>query len=98
MKKFCPLLFVFICFFLLASCAPGPNGFEGIPGSEGKPAGFLLGIWHGAISCISFILSLFSDDISVYEVHNNGGWYNFGFILGILMAYGGGGHGAKRRK
>jgi len=33
----------------------------------------------------SFVVSLFNSDVSVYEVHNNGGWYNCGFVLGALL-------------
>jgi len=42
-----------------------------------------MGLWQGLISPLTFIVSLFTDDVSIYEVHNNGGWYDFGFILGI---------------
>ena len=45
--------------------------------------GFWSGLWHGFISVWAFIGSLFSDDISVYAVNNSGGWYDFGFLLGI---------------
>lgn len=47
------------------------------------PYGFWSGLWHGWISTISFIVSLFSDNVSVYAVNNTGGWYDFGFLLGI---------------
>ncbi|MEV0841977.1 hypothetical protein AB0I55_20755 [Actinocatenispora sera] len=30
-------------------------------------------------------MSLFTDSVSIYDVHNNGGWYNFGFVLGIFI-------------
>ena len=82
-----------IAFFLLSlnACAAGPNAMEGTALQGGKSAGFLLGVWHGFISLFTFIISLFSDKVSVYEVNNNGGWYNFGFILGLMMFYGGGG-------
>ena len=45
--------------------------------------GFLHGIWHGFISVLSFICSLFSDDIAVYAIYNNGGWYDWGFLMGV---------------
>jgi len=45
--------------------------------------GFWGGLWHGIIAPISFFGSLIWDDISMYAVNNNGGWYDFGFILGI---------------
>lgn len=47
------------------------------------PYGFWGGLWHGIITPFSFIGSLFSDDIAVYAVNNNGGWYDFGFLLGV---------------
>jgi hypothetical protein len=34
----------------------------------------------------------------MYEVHNNGGWYNFGFLLGMMILLGGGGGGAAARR
>jgi hypothetical protein len=43
------------------------------------------------ITPLSFIGFLFSDDIAVYAVDNNGGWYNFGFLLGVGGLFGGGG-------
>ncbi len=48
-----------------------------------KPYGFFGGLWHGMIATFSFIGSLFNDKIAVYAVNNTGGWYDFGFLLGI---------------
>ena len=31
---------------------------------------------------LPFIGSLFFDDIAMYAINNNGGWYDFGFVLG----------------
>ena len=44
--------------------------------------------------------SLFTSTVRMYEVHNNGGWYDFGFILGAMIAFGGsaGGTAARRRR
>ena len=36
--------------------------------------------------------------INVYEVHNNGNWYDFGFVLGAGILFGGGAAGGRRRK
>jgi hypothetical protein len=33
----------------------------------------------------------------VYEVANDGNWYDFGFFLGVMLALGGAGSQAKRR-
>jgi hypothetical protein len=45
--------------------------------------GFWSGLWHGFIAPLTFVISLFSDNVTVWETHNNGGWYTFGFLLGI---------------
>lgn len=98
MKRILIVTLVIIVLLSLAACAAGPNAMEGSALRGGKPAGFLLGIWHGFISLFTFIISLFSDKVGVYEVNNNGGWYNFGFILGLMMFYGGGGSRTCSRK
>ena len=66
--------------FLLSGCA-GENPLAGTSGTHGV-AGFWSGLWHGMICPIAFVISLFNHGVSMYEVHNSGGWYNFGFILG----------------
>lgn len=71
---------------LLAGCAAGPNAMAG-PGPD--QAGFWLGLWHGLISPITFLVSLFRSDVNVYEVANNGNWYDFGFILGVFLIFSG---------
>ena len=90
MKKqtllFC-LLFVTLIF--MSGCVAGPNPATNTVNEVGNIAGFWRGLWQGMISPITFIISLFSDHVTFYEVHNNGGWYNFGFMLGI-SAFGGG--------
>ena len=48
-----------------------------------NPYGFWSGLWHGMVVHFSWIGSLFSDDIAIYAYNNNGGWYDFGFVLGI---------------
>ena len=47
--------------------------------------GFLLGLWHGFIFPVAWIVSLFVDKVAVYAVPNNGGWYDFGYFLGIVV-------------
>jgi hypothetical protein len=47
--------------------------------------GFLYGLWHGFIFPVAWILSLFMPDVSLYAVPNNGGWYDFGYFLGIFV-------------
>ena len=47
--------------------------------------GFLLGLWHGFIFPVAWIVSLFVSKVAVYAVPNNGGWYDFGYFLGIVV-------------
>ena len=77
---------------LAAGCAAGPNPVEGV----GDVAGFWQGLWHGFISPIVLVVSFFSEQVNIYEVHNNGGWYNFGFVLGASAFFGGGGGAGAR--
>jgi hypothetical protein len=97
--KIVPILAVILAAILiLASCAPGPNDAEKTPGPKGKPAGFWLGLWHGLISPVTFIISLFTRNVRLYEVHNNGNWYNFGFVLGAGLFLSGGILGRKKKR
>jgi len=65
---------------LLAACATQSAAVV-------KPAapGFLLGIWHGFIFPVAFILSLFMKDVAVYAVPNDGILYNLGYFIGIVF-------------
>lgn len=92
------LVVLALVLLVLASCAPGPNTLARTPDEEGDVAGFWWGLWHGIIAPITFVISLFSDNVHIYEVHNNGGWYNFGYLLGLMVIFGGGGGGASRRR
>ena len=49
--------------------------------AAGAP-GFLLGLWHGFIFPVAWIVSLFTTQVAIYAVPNNGGWYDF---LGIVV-------------
>jgi len=81
----------------LAGCAAGATTASMAAGSH--PAGFWLGLWQGFICPITLIVSFFSSTVGIYEVHNNGGWYDFGFVLGASIVFSGS-HGprvARRR-
>jgi len=45
--------------------------------------GFFHGLWHGWIVVIAWVFSLFSDSTAIYAIYNNGGWYDFGYVLGV---------------
>jgi hypothetical protein len=66
----------------------GPGSKYQVAGAT--PAGFWAGLWHGVISPITFIVSLFNPRVRIYETNNRGRWYEFGFVLGASAAFGGG--------
>ena len=47
--------------------------------------GFWLGLWHGFIFPVAWIVSLFTSQGAISAVPNNGGWYDFGYFLGICV-------------
>ncbi|MDH4272651.1 MAG: hypothetical protein OEW18_11835 [Candidatus Aminicenantes bacterium] len=98
MKSIVCLGCILILFMTLSSCAPGPNSVEKTADQEGRVAGFWRGLWHGLISPITFIISIFTKDVRIYEVHNNGSWYNFGFVLGAGLFLQGGILGSRKAR
>jgi hypothetical protein len=101
MKKAFYVIGALLLVLALGGCAAGVNPQLNQADAEGEVAGFWNGLWHGIIAPVTFIISLFSDTVEMYEVHNNGGWYNFGFILGAMVIFGGGGGGtacSRRRR
>jgi regulator of protease activity HflC (stomatin/prohibitin superfamily) len=83
---------------LWSACAPGPNDAEKTAGRDGKIAGFWSGLWHGLISPVTFIISIFTKNVRFYEIHNNGTWYNLGFVIGAGLFLSGGILGRKKSK
>jgi hypothetical protein len=81
MKK--SLIYSFCIAIVLTGCAE-PSVVQ----ATTEPYGFWYGLWHGLIAPISFIASLFNDEIAIYGANNIGGWYDFGFILGVSSAFG----------
>ena len=63
---------------------------------EAAAPGFWLGVWHGFIFPVAFLVSLFMPEVALYAVPNNGGWYDFGFFVGIVFI-GVGARSSKRR-
>jgi hypothetical protein len=64
----------------------GPKSKYKLEGA--KPADFWVGLWHGLISPISFIISVFNQNIRIYETNNVGIWYDFGFCIGAGIIFG----------
>ena len=88
-EKYVISLFLVLIFLLSVSCAPGNSRFVE------KSAGFWSGLWHGLICWITFIISLFTDSVHMYEINNSGNWYNFGFLIGVMIIFSGG-HGSNK--
>jgi len=80
LRRTAPALAVVALVLALGGCAAGVNAAAD-PGG----AGFWPGLWHGIILPITFIVSLFTDTVNIYEVDNNGNWYDFGFVLGLAL-------------
>lgn len=98
MKHTVIVVVVLVAALMLAGCAAGPNALVGSADGEGRLAGFGLGIWHGVIAPITFVISLFSERVHLYEVHNNGNWYNLGFMIGLWVSIAGPAHGTARKR
>lgn len=96
MKKAMLIILSIVLLVVFASCAAEPTGLEDTKNEDGEVVGFWRGIWHGFITPFAFIISLFNDNVGIYEAHNNGGWYNFGYVIGLSIIFGGGGGGAGR--
>ena len=79
----------------LAACASQVP--DGVSEAAGTP-GFWWGLWHGFIFPFAWIGSLFDSGIAVYAVPNTGGWYDFGFFLGITVLGGGSFFGSKKSR
>ena len=89
MKKKISIVLIFIgILFLMSSCADVETIDTCVKGDE---YGFWSGLWHGLVLPISFIGSLLDNDIAIYAVNNNGGWYDLGFFLGASAILGGSG-------
>lgn len=66
---------------------PGPNPLVNQPDSQGRIARAVAGLWHGFIAPFTLVLSFFDSDVQLYEVHNAGSEYNFGFFLGEAFMF-----------
>lgn len=83
---------VSLAIFTVIGCLPGDGA-----ATEYKPAGFFGGIWHGLLCWLSLIISVFNDNIRIYEIENSGWWYDLGYLLGISAIGSGGAFSFKLR-
>jgi hypothetical protein len=74
-------LFAFVAPLALTAC----TATEATTAVAPAAPGFLLGLWHGFIFPVAWIVSLFVPSVAIYAVPNDGGWYDFGYFLGIVV-------------
>ena len=96
MKKLIPL-FILIGLAIVAVAIYIIVYHVGMPtrNLSGAPANFWLGLWQGLIVFLSFIASWFDNNIVLYQVNNNGFWYNLGYVIGLIILGAGGGGSAR---
>ena len=84
-----------ILFAIFSSILLGCATHSMLPSED--PPGFFSGLLHGFIILFSFIAGFFTD-YQIYNLPNSGGWYDFGYIIGVSMFFGGGAGAGKRCK
>ena len=78
------IIMLLLSLLILTGCMAGTGS-----NTPDNKAGFLMGIWHGWIAPFSLITSLFNENVSIYEINNNGFWYELGFYMAIISGFGG---------
>lgn len=76
------ILLVLLLFFL-SSCGSNAGIMVDTTIAIKGPYGFWGGLWHGIIIPVTWIGSMFSDNVAIYAINNNGNWYDFGFAIGV---------------
>ena len=92
------LVLLILGVLFLSGCVAHGNPDVGVPDASGTVYGFWSGLWHGIISPVTFIISLFTDNVNIYAVHNSGNWYDFGFMSGICIIFVGTAGGSSRAR
>ncbi len=72
------LLFAFA--FALTGCADHITFKQAM---THEAVGFWYGLWHATILPFAWFISLFDESVAIYAIYNNGGWYDFGFAVGV---------------
>lgn len=58
---------------------------------------FWWGMLHGLLIVPNFIYNLFNSHVTIYQSPNSGAGYNFGFLLGAMVFFGGSGTSVRVR-
>lgn len=51
--------------------------------------GFFWGIWHGVTLFFRVFIYIFNSDTIIFAYNNTGIGYNFGYMFGVAIAFGG---------
>lgn len=85
-----------ICFLIFTVFAMAVVGCATQPASYGTGLpGFFSGLLHGILMPFTFVGSFFMD-VRIYNFPNAGRWYDFGYLIGALLIFEGGGETARR--
>jgi hypothetical protein len=82
MKRALPIVGLLLV-LAVAACAAANTAVSHTAGTPG----FWQGLWHGLISPVTFVISLFNDQVGIYAVRNDGGWYDGGFMIGVSTVF-----------
>ena len=69
-----------ILLILLSSCADHVTLEQAV---NLPKLGFWHGLGHGIIFPFAWVVSLFDHSTAIYAINNTGGWYDFGFFIGV---------------
>ncbi len=83
MKKIKQTTLTAACLIILLAVSGCADTMTFSQAAEAIQVGFWYGLWHGMTFPFSWVGSLFWDDIAIYAIYNNGGWYDFGFFIGV---------------
>ncbi len=114
MKKILVLVLFIVSLFTLTACSsnlnidrknadiqftvPGANPELDTPADNGRVAGLGTGFFHGLLAPLTLFISFFNPAVQMYEVHNDGAWYNLGFLIGSVLLFAFGGFSGGRRR
>ena len=93
-------LTVLMLILLLVSIRPDARRVQPIQGngdSTRRNRGLLARPVAGHYGTVCLCCLVVRGDLDVYEVHNNGAWYNFGCLFGLACFFGSGGNRASWR-
>lgn len=63
------------------------NPLKGTKSEDGVTASFADGVMHGLTAPMMLFVSLVDRNTEIYEVKNDGTWYNMGYLFGIWLSF-----------